>query len=387
MGTIFDWFNAFFGDKKVVRLDEKLLYTLNAKVYYKKLAIEACKDLIANALVRCEFKTFVKGKEVRGENHYLLNVQPNQNQNASEFIHKLVTQLIDENECLVIMQKDQLYIADSFERVTFAFKENIYKDIIVNGFEMRKTFSESEVLYFKLNDNNIMEVIDSLYSDYGKLLASAMNFYKRKNNKRYLVKGEFLRAQDNDSQAAIDELFETQMGNWFNPDKEGSLFQMQNGYEMDDMSDGQKGTGNNGTSRDIRALVDDVIDFVATGLHVPGGLIKGDVADVEKQVDSFLMFCILPIVKIIAPEFNRKMYSKDEYKERTYLKIDASQIKVVDIVQLANAVDKLFAVGGLNIDDILEMLGREPLNTEWSQKRHVTKNYQPADKLEGGEES
>ncbi|NMH67284.1 phage portal protein [Bacillus sp. RO3] len=387
MGTLVDWINSFFGDKKVVRLDEELLYTLNAKVYYKKLAIEACTDLIANALVRCEFKTFEKGKEVRGENHYLLNVQPNQNQNASEFIHKLVTQLISENECLVIMQEDQLYIADSFNRITYAFKENIYKEIIVDGFEMKKSFLESQVLYFRLNDKNIMDVINSLYSDYGKLLASAMNFYKRKNNKRYLVKGEFLRAQDNDTQAAIDELFKTQMGNWFDPDKEGALFQLQDGFVMEDMSDGQKGTEKNGTSRDIRALVDDVIDFVATGLHVPRGLIKGDVADVERQVDSFLMFCILPIVKIIAPEFNRKMYTKEDYKERTYLKIDASQIKVVDIVQLASAIDKLFAVGGLCIDDILEMLGKEPLNTEWSRKRYVTKNYQPADDLRGGEVS
>jgi HK97 family phage portal protein len=381
---LIDWFNSFLRGKEYVKLDTEF-FTLSAKVFYKRLAIETCSDMIANALTRCEFKTFEKGKETRGNNHYLLNVQPNQNQNATEFFHKLVKHLIEDNECLVIMQDDQLYIADEFERVTFAFKENIYKNITVNDFSLRKVFMEPDVLYFRLNDKNIMEVINSLYADYGKLIVSGMNYYKRKNNKRYLIEGDFLRAQDEATQTAIDDMFESQLSDWFDPDKEGAAFQLANQYKFEDMSDGQKSTGNNGTSRDIRALVDDVIDFVAMGLHVPRGLLKGDVADVEKQVDSFLMLCILPLVKLIATEFNRKMYKKDDYLKRTYLKIDSSQIKVVDIVQLANAADKLFAVGGLCIDDILILLGKEPLNEDWSKKRFVTKNYQEADNLKGGE--
>ena len=381
----FSWFNDIFRGKDYVTLATEL-NVLNAKVFYKRLAIETCVDLIANALTRCEFKTFEKGKSKRGRNHYLLNVQPNQNQNASEFLHSLVTHLFSDNECLVIMQDNQLYIADSFERVPFAFKENIYKDITIKDFRMKKVFVESDVLYFKLNDKNIMNVINSLYEDYGKLIASGMNYYKRKNNKRYLIGGDFLRAQDKETQKEIDDLFESQLADWFDPDNESVAFQLQNEYTLDDMSDGEKTTGNNGTSRDIRELVNDVIEFVAMGLHVPRGLLKGDVVDVEKQVDSFLMFCILPLVKLIATEFNRKMYKESDYLERTYLKIDASQIKVVDIVQLANAADKLFAVGGLNIDDILVRLGEEPLNTEWSQRRYVTKNYREAKSLEGGEE-
>ncbi|MGG0731733.1 phage portal protein, partial [Bacillus paramycoides] len=41
--------------------------------------------------------------------------------------------------------------------------------------------------------------------------------------------------------------------------------------------------------------------------------------------------------------------------------------------------------GGLSINDILIILGREPLEEEWANKRFVTKNYQEADSLEGGE--
>lgn len=48
-------------------------------------------------------------------------------------------------------------------------------------------------------------------------------------------------------------------------------------------------------------------------------------------------------------------------------------------------MDKLFAIGGLTINDVIMMLGKEPIDEEWANRRHVTKNYQEADSLEGGE--
>ena len=74
------------------------------------------------------------------------------------------------------------------------------------------------------------------------------------------------------------------------------------------------------------------------------------------------------------------------FLETIYLKIDTTKIKVVDITKLATALDKLFAIGGLSINDILTILGREPIEEEWANKRFVTKNYQ-ADSLEGGEKN
>jgi HK97 family phage portal protein len=384
MGLL-NWISGLFGTSNTLKLTGTF-YELGTKVFYKKLAVEACIDLIANAITLCEFKTFEKGKETRSNNYYLLNVQPNQNQNASEFIHSLVNHLVMNNECLVIMQNEQLYIADSFTRVEYALKENYYEQVTVGDLTFDKTFNESDVFYFKLNDRDIMQAINDLYNDYGKLLASATDFYKRKNNKRLLIKGDFLRPQDEATQKAIDEMFEGQLANWFNADKSGAAFQLQDGYVFEDMSDSKNsGAGSNQTSRDIKELVNDVFHFISMAFHVPLGLLKGDIADIEKQIDAFLMFCIKPIAKLIADEFNRKMYSKEEYLKRTYLKMDTSQIKVIDFTNFATAADKLFAIGGLSINDILEMLGKEPLEEEWAKKRHVTKNYQAADTLGGGE--
>jgi HK97 family phage portal protein len=378
-----DWISGLFGSRSSITLTE--FQTLSTTAYYKRLAVETCIDLIANTLTRCEFQTFENGKEKRGENYYLLNVQPNQNQNASEFIHSLVNRLIMQNECLVIMQNDQLHIADGWVKNEFALKENYYTEVQIGDLTFQKVFRESEVLYFKLNDRNIMEVINGLYEDYGKLIASAIGYYKRKNNKRILIKGDFLRPQDEETQKLIDQMFEKQLADWFNADKPGVGFQLQKGYELEDMSDSKSGVAQNSTSRDIAELVNDVINYVAMAFHVPRGLLKGDVADIEKQMDAFLLFCIKPIAELIQDEFNRKMYTKEEYLKRTYLKVDTNNLKVVDITQLATAADKLFAIGGLSINDILTMLGKEPIDEEWANKRYVTKNYQEVDALKGGE--
>lgn len=376
-----DWISGLFGSKNSITLTE--FQRLATSAYYKRLAIETCIDLIANTLTRCEFQTFERGKEIRGENYFLLNVQPNQNQNSSEFIHSLVNRLIMQNECLVIMQNDQLYIADGWVKNEFALKENYYTEVQIGDLTFQKVFRESEVLYFKLNDRNIMEVINGLYEDYGKLISSAIGYYKRKNNKRILIKGDFLRPQDEETQKLINEMLEKQLSDWFNADKPGVGFQVQKGFEFEDMSDSKSGVAQNSTSRDIADLVNDVINYVAMAFHVPRGLLKGDIADVEKHMDAFLLFCIKPIAELIQDEFNRKMYTKQEYLDRTYLKVDTNNLKIVDITQLATAADKLFAIGGLSINDILEMLGKEPIDEEWANKRYVTKNYQEASK--GGE--
>ena len=285
------------------------------------------------------------------------------------------------------MIDDDLLIADSFTKTNFALKENFYKDVYINNYKLNDVFNETEVMHFKLNDENILNVIDGMYESFGKLLMSSMNYYKRKNNKRYLIKGDFLRAQDEETQKMIDAMFETQLKDWFDPNKEGSAFQLQDGYEFNDMSDGiQANSGASGLSRDIAALVDDIFNYVAMAFHIPRGLLKGDVADLEGQMDSFLMFGVNPGVEVIADELNRKIYTKNEYLERTYLKIDTTKLKITDISKLSTAFDKLFAIGGMTINGIITELGGEPINESYADKRFVTKNYQPVELLEGGED-
>ncbi|MFB7301685.1 phage portal protein [Heyndrickxia sporothermodurans] len=383
----FNWIKSWGLKDKVTEL-EPIVISLLASEIYKRIAVDSCINLIANALVRCEFKTIDKGKSVKADNYYLLNVSPNKNENATEFKKKMVSKLFRENECLIVMANDQLFIADSFTVEEYVMKDSVYSDVTVGDFQFSGSFFESEVIYLKLNDKDIMKVINGFYKDYGSLLASAKDIYKRSNAKRFVLKGDFLRSQRNPDQERIDEMMNEQFKPWLEADNAGAIFNLQKGYELEDASGNGKSGTNKQDSRDVRNLVDDVLDFVATAFHVPRGLLKGDVVDVSSQTNNFLMFCINPLVELISAEINKKMYGKSDFLRGTYLKIDTTKIKVTDLNDMATALDKLFAIGALSINDIIEMTGGERINEEWANRRYVTKNYIDARQnqpLEGGD--
>lgn len=382
---MFGWlrnFNPFSGFK-----DDYLqvVVSLTIAEAYKRLAVDACINLIADAFARCEFKTYNSNKFSKSDNYYLMNIAPNQNQNAVEFWKKIIYKLYTKNEVLIIMQNDQWYIADDFDVETYAFKENIYSNVTIDTLTLNKIFRESEVMYFRLNDENIMTVIDTFYSDYGKLISSAKDIYKRSNAKRLILKGDFIRSQNDKRQAMINEMLTKQFKPFLEADNAGAVFQLQDGNVLEDLSGNGKTGVNKNDSRDIRNLVDDVFDFVSSALHVPRGLFKGDVVDVSELTNNLIMFVILPLTELIAVEVNKKYYGKDNYLKGNYVKVDASGIKVTDLKDLAEGLDKLFAIGALSINDIIERIGGERIEEEWADKRYVTKNYAEASNLEGGE--
>ena len=96
-----------------------------------------CANMIANAVGRCEFRTFRDGKEVREREHYLWNVEPNVNQNSTAFLHKLVAKLLVDNEVLVIGTRqregyDALVVADSYMTGgSYPSKQNEYTNVRV----------------------------------------------------------------------------------------------------------------------------------------------------------------------------------------------------------------------------------------------------------------
>lgn len=377
---MFDWARALFNKgSRTLQLNE-CLFELQVETYYKKLAIDTCIGLIAKALARCEFETYERGRQTRKTLHYMLNIQPNQNQNATHFFHEAVTKLLYEGKCLIINDAGNQYlIADDFDRLEFAFKANIYKNITVRDYQLKGIYEEKDVFYLRLNDKRITQLIDNLYESYGKLIASAMMNYRRKNGKRYMMKGDFLRPQDDKTQKEVDAFLFEQMKPFMNPDVGGAVYQLQEGYELTDMSDDQKGAQTQNGNLDIKDLIEGVFDYVAMAFHIPRGLLKGDLADIETQVDNFIMFAVNPYAEMISDEFNRKLYTPKDHSERTYLKMDTTKIKITDIGKIAVAFEKLFSIGSYTINDVIEALGGDPIDDELLNKRYVTKNYERVD--------
>lgn len=361
--------------------------SLENDMVYRRLAIETCIDLIANAMLKVEYKTYEQNKRVKNDIYYRLNVSPNGKQNSSEFYKDLIHHLYYDNEVLIVSpgsSDSELFIADDFSTNEMALKPNTFDHVTIDDFQFNRSFKESDVIYLKLSDVNIRSIIDSFYASYGKLLSSAINIYKRNNARRFVLQGDIFHRQDRSGQDEINKMMTAQFKPFFEADNAGSVFQLQEGFDLKDVSGTSKSD-----SRDIKNLLDDVIDTTASAFHVPKGLMKGDMAGLSDQIDSFLIFTIHPLVSLITDELNSKLYSMAEFNSGDYIRADTTNIKVTDITSMANALDKLLSIGAISVNDASEKVGTDPIDEEWANKRYITKNYSEAEQLinslKGGE--
>ena len=117
----------------------------------EELAIFSVIDLIASAASLCEFRTYQNDTRTRAKDWYAWNVEPNQNQNGTEFKRLLFARLLRYNEALVFQRRDgSLYLADTFARNTYAFRPCTYTGVSTNGLTLSYALPEDQVYYFRL---------------------------------------------------------------------------------------------------------------------------------------------------------------------------------------------------------------------------------------------
>lgn len=358
---------------------------LEADAMFKEIAIKSAINLIANTIAKAEFLTFRDGQEIKEENYYRLNVEPNQNKAAPKFWRSVITKLLLDNECLVLLQDGMYYIADDFEVVNSVFKENTYQNIVIDNYEIRRIYKESEVFHFENQDADIKSVIDNLYSVYGKLIKTSTDNYKKNNARRGTIKVPTSYPQTEKAQQDLEDLLKNKFKRFFEAEG-GAVLPLTNKLEYEELISNIGAKSSAVEGRDTRAFIDDVFDFVAIGFGISPNLLKGNTVDTEDAVNNLLTFCISPLAKNIDSEVNRKLYRKDLFLNNTYCKLDTSRIKTVDVKDIANALDVLLRTGSYTINDCLRDLGKEQISEELGDQRFMTKNYAAVEEiLKGGE--
>lgn len=355
-------------------------------------------NIIANALSACEVRTFGKWEEVQKDQYYHWNYEPNMNMNASQFKQKLVWSLIYRNECLVIQTgKGDFLIADSYEHEQFALYQDVFRNVTVgidngNGISspctFQKTFKMEDVLYYRLSNRNITALLSQLMNDYEQLLKSAIQkFYKsggergvleidaNASNANYGVKADGTPRTFND---VYTELINKQFATYFK--SPNAVLPMFKGFDYQTKG-GEASKKSTSEIKDVTDLTDEIYDRVANALQIPPALLKGDVAEVTALTKNLITFGIDPIAKMIETENNRKLYGT-EVLNGNYQMIDTSRIMHMTAAELSAASDKMISCGGWSIDDIRKKAGDAPLNTPWSRKHFITKNYDEMNALE-----
>ena len=145
-----DFFRGFFDSNNHISSLNSCGYAMNGTEQYKTLIMEAGINLISNTVARSEFKTFTHGKEEKKKNYYIFNVEANQNRSAFLFWKEVVAKLLSDGSALILMQKEKLYLADTYTVVPYVFKDNVYENIEIDGYPLSDKWNESDVFCQKL---------------------------------------------------------------------------------------------------------------------------------------------------------------------------------------------------------------------------------------------
>lgn len=350
---------------------------LVADVHIREMAFLTATNLMANALSKCEFKTFLKNAETKKQEYYLWNFEPNKNQNSSTFLRQLIYKLYRNNECLVVEQNGQLLIADDYEHTEYALYDDSFKKVTVKDFTFNKTFYQPDVLFFKLNEKNIRKVIDGLYQSYSRLISYTMNSYQKSRGTKGVFKYDAFPVTKEEKEA-FDDIMNVRMSKWLKDDN--AALPLGKGQEWKEL---QSKTYSSEGTRDIKAMIDDIYDFTARGFNIPPVLMRGDLANLGDNVmNTFLTFAVDPLSDTLQEEIVRKRYGQADFMQGTYLEIDTRTIEHISILKVATAIDKLIASGSFCINDVRKLVGEKTIDEPWAWKHFITKNYTDVEDLD-----
>lgn len=369
MSRISNFFADFFGSKKEILLNDVALQKPLAEVEYMRLAIGTAASIIADTISKCQVKFYYNNElDEHCQEAYRWNVAPNKNQNGGEFKSKIIENLIKFGDCLVIEDKNELYVADDFITDTDGTKPYQFSGVSIDGTILNKTFKRKDVLYFKLNQIDLTAILNRVYASYGEILAYAINSYKKSNGSKWKLKISTQAAAKTDFKEKYEQLTNKNLKNFF--DNNNAVLPEFEGFDLSKIAD-----GNGGSGQEITELRQDIFKLVAQTYKIPQALMDGENIT-DDTLMLFLTVCIEPIVQMLSAEMTKQYYTYDDWRNGCKAEVDTTYISLAAIASIAQACEKLLSSGTMNIDEIrTKILGLNALNTDFSSKYFITKNF------------
>lgn len=343
-------------------------------------AIQAGINFIASNIINCEFQTVINNKAVKGEEYYLWNIRPNPKQTKSEFFKKLIDVLFWQNEVLVVEVGGYLYVADSFDPKEYALFPDVYKNVYVNNLCLSRTFSESEVIHFKLNNTNMTFLLSGLLSSYKELLNMATKKYKVAGGRKGIIEMNMTPQNSAQWKEALDNIFNIQFKNYF--EKDNAVVTLPEGQKYSEIS-GEGSKKSTSDVVDILNLKNEAYTEVGRAMGIHPDILQGKNAGIEEILNYSITYGVKPVVDLIQSGIIAARYGRREFERGNYIHINMSNIAYIDLLKYSVQADKLFADGVYSDDDLLKRGGELPRNTEESSAYYHTLNYES----KGGEKN
>lgn len=245
----FEWLRGDRGKGSTVEVSCRELFEAAQEYQVRELCFWICVNMVANAIGRCEFRTFRDGVELQDREYYLWNVSPNVNQNSTMFFHKLVAKLYQDNEALVVNtlkreEMDALVVADRWEPPEeWPSRQNEYRGVVVGDYSYQFPLYEPNVLHLRLNHTNMRPILNGLYQSYWRMVSAAMRAYTWGSGQHWKVHVSQLAQGADDFKAKFAEMIEEQIRPFLNSN--GAILPEFDGYAYENVG----GSADSGEAR------------------------------------------------------------------------------------------------------------------------------------------
>lgn len=367
--------------EKKINLDVAVSVSdIATKAAYKSLAIHIAATYISQAISKCEVKFYSNGVENnKSLEYYLFNVAPNRNECSSQFLNKLVYKILTEPDgVLVITSNGKLYIAENFQRQEYPMTGDIFTSIELENLSLYKTYKRDEVMYFKLEDENVKSLIDSMYQDYGKAVDSALTAFLKNNSNKYKMKISTDKIFGKDIETAYKEILSKQVKAF--EDADGGVFPEYKGYELVDFKNGNSQSSTN----NLIELRKDIFEITGSSYKIPKSMMEGNINNVKDVVNTFITFAVTPIATLIGDVITKDLYTFDEWKKGNRAVVDTSTIPFQSVLDSADGISKLIANTVINPNEARKILGLDNINKDFMEQYFVTKNNSKAEDVMNG---
>lgn len=350
----------------------------------KSIALETCANYIARTFSKSSFIFFCDETKKRDIWDYRINHKANPNQTAAEFWSEFVKSLIKNGEALAyINNRQEMFVVDSYVQ-KHSLTGDVFDISTIQNVPVSITAHYDEVLFIRVENNNLETFIDDLWNEYGSVLGRLFQNQKTANQLRFhmeLPRDKIReRARDLANQAS-DKSEDTKES--VSEKKESFLATITKKLENDSVvpillpKDAKYEEYRSQTSikvsyvEDIAKMKQQYINDVADILGIPNGLIHGDLADNQKNYDTYIATVIEPLAQKIVSAMNYIIFNRRELQKGN--KVQMVGFKNYDLFSLSSNIDKLVSSGSFTRNEIRRELGYDPV--EGGDVFLLTKNY------------
>lgn len=353
--------------------------------YLYTLAEAHAIDLIARTIAKCEIQTFElkdkKIKENKGDLYWTLNLQPNYNENGTNFMYKLATKLLTNGATLVLINNrakiNLLYIADEYNASDDILYGKTFSNISIsdaegNTFPVRKTYNQNNSIYYSLKNTNLTKASEKFKANTTKILKTVQKSFIRSNTDRWRLKfpGGQPTMIDPETKKTIsyDKYKEKVTEGLFSEEEAVVLLS-----EMFDLMNLNKDI-NKTNLTDFETIFNKVNNTVAQKWNIPLDIFYGNKTEKSTGNSDFITFAVDIYFELIEDGLNVGLVGKEDYLKGEYVKFNRTNITHKDVLDCGTGIDKLTA-NKFSRNEINKFLKLPYIDEEWADEHALTKNY------------